>query len=790
MSFQKKEWIFKKYYLWGIVLFLFLWLISTITAAILNQSYRWYKVWSSIFGVINGGEYWSTATNTRFTRIKEFDICKVISNSGSTAVFIPTKTIGEWTGFLTYKPGTIAINECGCYTDSDCNAGQTCNGETTAINPYCQWTFSVPTTTYSCQSNWQATPQCWKDGYTIMAGDIDDCTIQWGLPGYYFNGDFYNAMMYCMMDESSSQWSDLICPYQCGGLSSSQCTSPQCTWASSTSYQTYNCNQAVTTTTARCAGKEVPLSEQHCYTSLSPISPMVVASDYWDCVGQWNYRAFYFNGQYYNASNSCMMEAWEGGEVRCFYPCRWLTQSQCTVRPTQCERTTTTTTVSPNECWDRAGCSRNSWSMAQPGTCITAATCWSANGGTYSSLTSTSPNLCIGATAINFTWNNFGWTRKCWTASCMAEKDISASSCVPWTPLACFVAGTQVRLTDGTITNIEKITKGMTVLGADNKEQVVEQPLKIRYTGKLYAINGSDYFVTASHPFMTTEGWKSFDPDLTKNEIPGLTVTRLEIGDIFVKETGLEQLYSTDYKEVNTYVYNLVLNNDHTYYADGYLVHNKYDNGHACTWNVSCGSNYCTAWVCDDIWSPSVNACCSCDDTAQCPTGYSCSWWICSKAGVACQISTCWWGCSIDTLEQYGKIHYIEWLTAGDLLSNSCSCIWAWQELYIYNATMLSSCTTASVSNWSVKAVCNGDDSRSFPQGNYTSSYTYPCINNITDPMWTNMCHICPNGWCWAEDMSMCFYNGQWWYCPSGVNDGMKCVDGKRTSPTGIQSCI
>lgn len=612
---------------YGVVIsIIFLWLLGGIMAAISNQSYRWYKVWSSIFGVINGGEYWSTATSTRFTRIKEFDICKEISNGWTNPVFIPTKTVAEWTWFLNYKPSTVSIGECGCYTDSDCNAGQICNGETTAVSPYCQGTFSVDTTTYSCISkSWEAPVGCWKNWEQQVFDTISDCTWAWGVPGFVFNSSFYPASKYCMSDYNPIYLTDYICHYSCPQLNQSQCNanSNNCTWSPTTTSQTYSCNEAVTTTTARCTGKEVPITEQHCYNTGN--RQTIVASNYWECKDLKHSRWFYFNGQYHEANYKCMMEAWEGGEVRCFYPCRWLTQSQCNANSTQCTRTTTTTTVSPNECWDRPGCSWNSGTIAKPWTCVTSATCWSANWTTFNVITSSiSSNLCIGTTATNIIENTFGRSRKCGTASCMAEKDISTSSCIPWTPSACFVAGTQVKLADGTTTNIENITKGMLVLGADNKEQLVEQPLKIRYTGKLYSINATDYFVTASHPFMTTEGWKSFDPDTTKQEIPNLIVTKLEIGDILITEIGSERIYQIDAKETNQYVYNLALNNDHTYYADGYLVHNKYINWHTCTWNVSCGSNYCTAWVCSSSWSPSVNAFCPCTTTAQCPVNYIC----------------------------------------------------------------------------------------------------------------------------------------------------------------------
>jgi hypothetical protein len=44
-----------------------------------------------------------------------------------------------------------------------------------------------------------------------------------------------------------------------------------------------------------------------------------------------------------------------------------------------------------------------------------------------------------------------------------------------------------------------------------------------------------------------------------------------------ITNDGLEEIKSVDYmdEDYNTPLYNLVLDGDHTYYANGYLVHNK-----------------------------------------------------------------------------------------------------------------------------------------------------------------------------------------------------------------------
>jgi hypothetical protein len=75
-------------------------------------------------------------------------------------------------------------------------------------------------------------------------------------------------------------------------------------------------------------------------------------------------------------------------------------------------------------------------------------------------------------------------------------------------------------------------------------------------------------------------GWKAIDPSETKRLKPHLDylmVKKLTIGDILVKEDGYELVTSIEEHkdQPNQKVYNFVLNGDHTYYADGYLVHNR-----------------------------------------------------------------------------------------------------------------------------------------------------------------------------------------------------------------------
>lgn len=152
---------------------------------------------------------------------------------------------------------------------------------------------------------------------------------------------------------------------------------------------------------------------------------------------------------------------------------------------------------------------------------------------------------------------------------------------------SCFIADTMVTLANGTQKAIQDVQIGDVLKGDVTNNTVLAFHQPLLGNDKLYSFNGGEYFVTAEHPFLTTKGWKSIDPSKTKKENIGITVTPLHIGDTLVTDKGLVKLTTIDSKNAakTTQLYNFILDGDHTYYADGYLVHNK----NACTLD---GGNY------------------------------------------------------------------------------------------------------------------------------------------------------------------------------------------------------
>ena len=159
----------------------------------------------------------------------------------------------------------------------------------------------------------------------------------------------------------------------------------------------------------------------------------------------------------------------------------------------------------------------------------------------------------------------------------------------------CFTAETVVLMGDGTERPIAKITAGDLVVNAAGRLSCVIGVERVRLgSRRIYGINDARPFFTHEHPFMTMGGWRSVSPLASVAETPGLAVRELAIGDLMVmarpelasdgavalapaiqrtlvpligltEESGPEDLS----------VFNLLLEGEHTYIANGFVVHNK-----------------------------------------------------------------------------------------------------------------------------------------------------------------------------------------------------------------------
>jgi RHS repeat-associated protein len=129
----------------------------------------------------------------------------------------------------------------------------------------------------------------------------------------------------------------------------------------------------------------------------------------------------------------------------------------------------------------------------------------------------------------------------------------------------CFLAGTPILMADGTNKPIEKVKVGDLVLSFDEENNLlVADSVKqnfIHKTDEYFILNGS-LRVTGEHPFYSNGQW--------------IKVNELKIGDSLKDRDGsLKTITDMQKVKADVLVYNLEVNPYHTYFASGFLVHNK-----------------------------------------------------------------------------------------------------------------------------------------------------------------------------------------------------------------------
>lgn len=167
---------------------------------------------------------------------------------------------------------------------------------------------------------------------------------------------------------------------------------------------------------------------------------------------------------------------------------------------------------------------------------------------------------------------------------------------------SCLTGDTKVLMADGSLKFIKDIIVGERVMGHHGIINVVTGIETPRLGERqLYALSGGKPFVTAEHPFLTDEGWKSINPSATAAENPSMTkliVGPLTNGDrmaVFsppvdgkILATNLTTEFAVigsitaTVKDADTVVFNLLLDGNNTYFVTPssdsrmlYLVHNK-----------------------------------------------------------------------------------------------------------------------------------------------------------------------------------------------------------------------
>ena len=153
--------------------------------------------------------------------------------------------------------------------------------------------------------------------------------------------------------------------------------------------------------------------------------------------------------------------------------------------------------------------------------------------------------------------------------------------------VACFVAGTKVTMSDGSEKNIEDIIVGdevtslnETLLTLETKKVIgLKTPIHNDMVKYMFS-NQTEIICTFDHPFYVGNlELASYAPFLTNNRYElNKQVRQIEVGDMVylsnsVSRTAVKDIIELD--EVDTQTYIITVEDNHNFYANGILVHNK-----------------------------------------------------------------------------------------------------------------------------------------------------------------------------------------------------------------------
>ena len=144
----------------------------------------------------------------------------------------------------------------------------------------------------------------------------------------------------------------------------------------------------------------------------------------------------------------------------------------------------------------------------------------------------------------------------------------------------CFDPAALVTMSDGTLKKICEIEIGDLVAnGTDGINTVIGIEAPVLGNRLMYSFNNNWAFISEEHPIMTSEGWGAFDPDSWAVEEGFIgKLVKIDIGSQILKtDETYETVEYIDHKIMpeDYVIYNLLLDGDHIYNVEGYVVHNK-----------------------------------------------------------------------------------------------------------------------------------------------------------------------------------------------------------------------
>jgi intein/homing endonuclease len=152
---------------------------------------------------------------------------------------------------------------------------------------------------------------------------------------------------------------------------------------------------------------------------------------------------------------------------------------------------------------------------------------------------------------------------------------------------SCFIAGTNVTMEDGSTKNIENVVEGDIVISY-NEATLQNEPKKViglktpihNDIVKYEFANQTSVVCTFDHPFYV-DGLElaSYTPFLTNKRYElNKQVKQIKVGDMVylsngVSKTAIKDIIELDEKDTQTYI--ITVEDNHNFYANGILVHNK-----------------------------------------------------------------------------------------------------------------------------------------------------------------------------------------------------------------------
>jgi len=138
-----------------------------------------------------------------------------------------------------------------------------------------------------------------------------------------------------------------------------------------------------------------------------------------------------------------------------------------------------------------------------------------------------------------------------------------------------FLANTLITMYDGSKKKIQEVLKGERLKSRTGTVTVINA---VNYMAevRLYRLNEANHFITGSHPVGTIDGWRSFDPEKSREFVTSVPVNLLQVDHLLVKEDGKH--YPLQYGDsiIGQYrVYNLEVSGTKDYFANGYSVYTE-----------------------------------------------------------------------------------------------------------------------------------------------------------------------------------------------------------------------